>query len=178
MPPAFPDPGPRSPDSPVGNESAVGQVLAEMARESGATGIILCDEAGMLLRHAGPMGSQTAETLAVLAVNAFVAAREVARLAALGAPGEFWQRALCGGYGVMTAGQRHRLVVVHDSAHAEGAVAFAARRHLPRLMAALAEEDTRLPPLSRVPVPFQRETSEDARRFSAQETSWKEGMNR
>lgn len=176
MPPSLPDAAPWPPDFSPAGDSAVGQVLLEMSRESGATGIILSDEAGMLLRHAGPLASHTAETLAVLAVNAFVAAREVARLAALGAPGEFWQRALCGGYGVMTAGARHRLVVVHDSAHAEGAVAFAVRRHLPRLMAALAEEDTRLPPLSRVPVPFQRETSEDARRFSTQETSWKEDM--
>lgn len=168
---------------PVPSESAsgtpaegnpVGQVLCEMARESGATGIVLCDEAGMLLRHAGRITTSTAEPLAVLAINAFVAAREVSRLAALGSPGEFWQRGHCGGCGVITAGVRHRLVVVHDSAHAEGAVAFAVRRHLPRLMAALAEEDTRLPPLSKIPVPFQIETCEDARRFSAQETSWKE----
>ena len=166
-------PHPESSSSPSAGENVVGQVLAEMARESGASGIVLADEAGMLLRHAGQISTSTAEPLAVLAINAFVAAREVSRLAALGSPGEFWQRAHCGGCGVITAGTRHRLVVVHDSAHAEGAVAFAVRRHLPRLMAALADEDTRLPPLAKVPVPFQQETREDARRFSARETSWK-----
>ena len=155
---------------------AVSQVLAEMARESGATGIVLCDEAGMLLRHVGRIPVATAEPLAVLAINAYVAAREVARLASLGSPGEFWQRGHCGGCGVITAGARNRLVVVHDSVHAEGAVAFSVRRHLPRLMAALADEDLRLPPLSKIPVPFQNETREDARRFSAKETSWKESM--
>lgn len=168
---------PHPASSPPAAADIVSQVLAEMARESGASGIVLADEAGMLLRHAGQITAATAEPLAVLAINAFVAAREVARLAALGAPGEFWQRALCGGCGVITAGTRHRLVIVHDSSHAEGAVAFAVRRHLPRLMAALADEDTRLPPLSRIPVPFQKETREDARRFSAQETSWKDGMS-
>ena len=149
-------------------------VLSGMVGESGARGVILTDEAGMMLHWAGDVAGTRAETLAVLAVNAFVAAREAARLAGVGVAGEFWQRGACGGYGVLSAGSRHRLVVVYDSAHAEGAVAFGVRGLLPRLQAVLAaERDARPPAVAPGMAPFAREAVEDGSLVPGYESSWK-----
>jgi hypothetical protein len=149
-------------------------VLGRMVAESGARGVILTDEAGMMLHRAGDVPGTRAETLAVLAVNAFVAAREAARLAGVGVAGEFWQRGACGGYGVLSAGPGHRLVVVYDAAHAEGAVAFGVRGLLPRLQAVLAAEHEARPPVATPGVaPFAREAVEDSCLVPGDESSWK-----
>jgi hypothetical protein len=125
----------------------LGKLLHELVRESGARALLITDDAGMLVEAAGAFDSRAAETVAVLAVNASEAGRQTALLAGLGEPADFWQRADGGGYGVLPLGRRHRLVAIHGSCRAEGAVAFALRAKQAELTGLLeARQNLAVPP--------------------------------